>query len=104
MTDGLAVLVHDVMAAMARNPSESPSADFLVSPSALSVSSKLALSLDSGILSWGLLCPAREGSTSPRSSSSMSVYSASPSYQRHCSLTYFSMRSMCSGLRPVSLR
>ena len=54
--------------------------------------------------SWGLLCPARQGTTVERSSSRVSVYSGSWSYQRVCSLQYLSTVSMWSSSLPLSLR
>ena len=107
MTEGLAVLVHDVMDAMTSDPSPScPATGFLCSstPSALSDSANLGFISLRGILSWGLLCPARQGSTVERSSSRVSVYSGSPSYHMVCSRMYFSIVSMWASSLPLSLR
>ena len=107
ITEGLAVLVHDVMDAITRDPSPScPATGFLCSstPRAFRVSAKDSLIPVIGMRSWGLLWPARQGTTVDRSSSRVSVYSGSSVYQSPCSLQYFSTVSMCSSDLPVRRR
>ena len=107
MTEGLAVLVHEVMDAMTRDPSPIiPPTGFLFSftPRASRAASKLPLISLMGMRSWGRLYPARQGSTVERSSSRVSVYSGSEPYHMVCSFMYFSTASMCFSSRPVRRR
>ena len=92
MTLGLAVLVQEVMDAMATEPSPIFSLEGALCfsyPSAFRVLANSVFMFLRRILSWGRLWPAVQGSTSARSSSRMSVYSGmfSGSYQRVCSFS-----------------
>ncbi|OPX59816.1 MAG: hypothetical protein A4E29_01213 [Methanomassiliicoccales archaeon PtaB.Bin134] len=76
ITDGLEVLVQEVMEAMSTSPSLI-SSPFLGPPCFAIISRKLSLTLESSMRSWGRFGPASDLSIVERSSSRRSLYSGS---------------------------
>src|SRR5690606_35396988 len=118
MTDGLDVLVQEVMAAMTTLPwvssyvvpfwtetrvsrlAESATSVSRATPQALRASER-------AILSWGRLGPASDGTTVPRSRLSVSVKRGAAwplTRKRPWALQYFSTNSTWASVRPVKRR